>query len=277
MESRAVDLSGKNILVTGGSMGLGLATAQACLRAGGRVVICARGNSDLHKAVHDLKAVAGADAVDGIRADVTSLKDVDAALDLVESRFGPLTSLIHAAAVQGPIGEVTAVDPDEWLEAVRIDLFGSFLTARQSCVRMKSRGGRIVLFSGGGAAAPFPNFSAYACSKAGVVRLAETLSQEMAPYKIEVNCLAPGLVATRLLAQSVAAGHTPQIEPVPAALGADAAAFLISDRAAGITGKFVAAPHDGWRDWASHLDELKTSDIFTLRRIVPRDRGMDWQ
>ncbi|HSP45435.1 MAG TPA: SDR family NAD(P)-dependent oxidoreductase, partial [Chthoniobacterales bacterium] len=153
MASRSVNLSGKNILVTGGSLGLGFATAQACLKAGARVVICARGEPDVRAAVNELKKAGN---VDGIRADVTSTRDIEAALDLVESRFGPLTSLVHAAAVPGPIGEFTGVKPDEWLETVRINLFGTFLTARQSCIRMKPRGGRIVLFSGGGAAGPLP-------------------------------------------------------------------------------------------------------------------------
>ena len=105
---------------------------------------------------------------------MTSLQGLDAALDMLESRFGAVTSLVHAAAVQGPIGEITTVDPDEWLNAIRINLFGTFLAVRQTCARMKARGGRIVLFSGGGAAAPFPNYTAYACSKTGVVRFAET-------------------------------------------------------------------------------------------------------
>ncbi len=274
---RQITLADKNILITGGSMGLGFAAAQACLQAGGRVVICARGESQLHWALDKLKRIAGSDRVDGMRGDVSIMENVDAALDLLESSFGPVTSLIHAAAVQGPIGEITAVNPEEWLEAVRIDLFGSFLTARQTCMRMKPRGGRIVLFAGGGAAAPFPNFSAYASSKAGVVRLTETIAQEMAPHDIEVNCLAPGLVNTRMVAQSLAAGHLPKARPVPASVGAEAAAFLVSDRAAGITGKFVAAPYDGWRDWPHHLQELNGSDVFTLRRIVPRDRGLGWQ
>ena len=51
----------------------------------------------------------------------------------------------------------------------------------------------------------------------------------------------------------------------------------VRNKEAGITGKFVAAPYDGWRDWPDHLAELNDSDIFTLRRIVPGDRGMDWQ
>ena len=276
--SGRVNLAGKNVLVTGGSMGLGFASAQACLQAGARVVICARDEAAVQKAVGDLQTSVAAGNVRGLAADVTRIDEIETALDLLESDFGPLTSLVHAAAVQGPIGSITDVDPQEWLDTVRVDLFGAFLAVRQTCARLKrGGGGRIVLFAGGGAAAPFPDFTAYACSKAGVVRLTETVAQEMANDHIEINCLAPGLVATRMLESTLAAGHVPKVEPVPASLGAGTAAFLISDLAAGITGKFVAAPYDGWRDWPDHLAELNDSDIFTLRRIVPGDRGMDWQ
>ncbi len=272
-----LDLSEKNVLVTGGSMGIGFAVAGECLRAKARVVICARDGAKVREAVQLLARVAGPENVDGVVADVTDRHQIDAALDLLTSRFGTVTSLVHAAAVQGPIGEITSIDPAQWLEAVRVDLFGSFLAVRQTCERMKAQGGRIVLFSGGGAANPLPSFTAYACSKAGVVRLAETVSIEMARFGIEINALAPGLVATRMLEQTLAAGHTPKVEPVPAKLGAEAATFLISDRARGITGKFVAAPYDSWGEWPQRLKELQEGDLFTLRRIVPRDRGMDWQ
>ena len=271
-----VDLREKNILITGGSLGLGFACAQECLRAGGKIVIYARDPAHVEAAVQKLEPL-GTGNIAGVAGDVTSLQGLDAALDMLESRFGAITSLVHAAAVQGPIGEITTVDPDEWLNAIRINLFGTFLAVRQTCARMKARGGRIVLFSGGGAAAPFPNYTAYACSKTGVVRFAETVAQEMAPYGIEINALAPGLVATRMLAQTLAAGQTPKSQPVPASVGAEAAAFLLSDAAAGITGKLLAARHDGWRDWPEHVNELRDRDIFTLRRIVPRDRGLNWQ
>ena len=272
-----VDLSGKNVLITGGSLGLGFAAAQRCLEAGGRVVICARDSGRVREAVEQLQAVAGREKIEGVSADVTSLEQIEGALDRLESRFGAITSLIHAAAILGPIGEFTSLAPEEWLETLRVNLFGTFIVARQACTRMKKSGGRLVLFSGGGGGSALPNYTPYACSKVAVVRFTETIAREMAPYGIEVNALAPGLVATRLLAQSAAAGQLPPTQPVPPSLAAGAAAFLISDRAAGISGKFLAAPYDSWAGWPQHVDELRHSDIFTLRRIVPRDRGMDWQ
>jgi 3-oxoacyl-[acyl-carrier protein] reductase len=172
-----------------------------------------------------------------------------------------------------------------------VNLFGTFLVAREAACRLKrTRGGRIVLYSGGGAATPFPNYTAYASGKAAVVRFCETIAIELAPYNIEVNAIAPGFVVTRLHRQTLAAGAAGAGDEflaktqselakggVPASVGAECAAFLVSDAAKGITGKFVAAPYDDYRDWPQHLRELHSSDIFTLRRILPKDRGMNWQ
>ena len=282
------NLSGKNILVTGGSLGIGYATAETCLKAGASVVICARNVADLDAAVGKLEAQ-GFDRVAGISADVTQQDQVEAALDAVES-FGTLSAVIHAAGILGPIGNLTQVDPTEWFNTIQVNLFGAVLVTRQACLRLqKTGGGRIVLFSGGGAATPFPHYSAYACSKVGVVRFTETIAQEMADSQIEINCVAPGFVITRLHQQTLDAGAMAgegylektkaEIEKggVSPYVGAAAAAFLASDAAIGITGKFVAAPYDGWQDWGSHLDELRDTDIFTLRRILPKERNMNWQ
>jgi 3-oxoacyl-[acyl-carrier protein] reductase len=282
-------LEGRCVLVTGGSMGIGFAVAEECLRVGARVGICARTHADLDDAVGDLKGRGYSD-VAGFPCDVTNLNQLESTLDALESSFGPLAGVVHAAGIYGPIGTIVEVDPEAWFDAIEVNLFGSFLVSRQAALRfIRNGGGRIALFSGGGAATPFPNYTAYACSKIGVVRLTETIAAELAPHNIEVNCIAPGFVITRLHEQTLAAGARAgakflettqaQIEKggVPAAVGARAAAFLISDAARGITGKFVAAPYDGLEEWPEHLQELAASDLFTLRRIVPRDRGLDWQ
>ena len=283
------NLVGKNILVTGGSLGIGYAAAETCLKAGASVVICARNSIDLQAAVTQLKSQ-GYDKVAELSADVTQIEQVEAALNAVESHFGKLDAVIHAAGILGPIGTLTQVDPIEWFNTIQVNLFGAVLVTRQACLRLqKTGGGRIVLFSGGGAAYAFPNYSAYACSKVGVVRLTETIAEEMADDHIQINCVAPGFVITRLHQQTLAAGELAgkdylektkaQIDQggVSPYVGAAAAAFFASDAAEGITGKFVAAPHDGWKDWGAHLPELRDTDIFTLRRILPKERGMDWQ
>ena len=285
----AVSLEGRTVVVTGGSMGIGYACAEEILRRGGAVVICARGEEGLKSAAQKLSALPGA-CVRAVRADVTSADDVVRVLDAARE-LGSLAGVVHAAGVYGPIGPVVTVDPAAWLDAIRVNLFGTFLVAREACRHMIAHGvrGSVVLMSGGGAATPFPNYTSYACGKVGVVRFTETLALEVAEHGIRVNCVAPGFVATRLHEQTLAAGEALAgsfVEKtkaelakggVPASVSARTAAFLLSPRAAGITGRFVAAPYDGWEEWPERLEQIAGSDLFTLRRIVPRDRGMDWQ
>jgi NAD(P)-dependent dehydrogenase (short-subunit alcohol dehydrogenase family) len=284
-----VQLQNKNIVVTGGSMGLGLESARSCLKYGANVAICARGRDDLDRAESELRAEFPTSRVLRFVADVSHEAQVNELFASVVSAFGRIDGVIHAAGVYGPIGPITDLEPDAWWDAVRINLFGTFLVARAAAREMnKTGGGRIVLYSGGGAAAPFPNYTAYASSKVGVVRLTETIAQELAPT-IEVNCIAPGFVVTRLHQETLAAADRAggdflektraqlQTGGVPATVGAEAAAFFVSSAAQGITGKFVAAPYDAYSEWPTHLEALRTQDIFTLRRILPRERGADWQ
>jgi NAD(P)-dependent dehydrogenase (short-subunit alcohol dehydrogenase family) len=279
-------LATKTIVVTGGSMGLGLAAAKACFEAGANVFLCSRHQRDLDQV---LVSMAGPRAA-ALETDVSQPQQVEALFAAAQARYGPVHGLIHCAAVLGPIGPLADTAPEEWFEALRINLFGSVLVAREAIRRMKNAGGgRLVLFSGGGAGYAFPNYSSYACAKVAVVRLVETLAQEVIAYGIEVNALAPGFVTTRLHQQTLGAGERAGADylqltrrhlakgGVAPELGARAAAFLVSDAARGITGKFVAAPYDDVQAWPGHLDELRSTDIFTLRRIVPKDRGMTWQ
>jgi 3-oxoacyl-[acyl-carrier protein] reductase len=288
MPERATDLRGKSILITGGSMGIGLESARRCLAYGANIMICARGAAALNDAAADLLE----DAADGVAtfpADVGDEREVEALFAAFAERFGRCDGVIHAAGVYGPIGPITEVEPNAWWQALRINLFGTFLVARAAAKRMRPYGsGRIVLFAGGGASTPFPNYTAYASSKVAVVRFAETIAEELAPA-IEVNAVAPGFVATRLHAQTLAAGERAAGDflektkaalsagGVPATVGAEAAAFLVSDAAKGITGKFIAAPYDDYRAWPEHLDALNGGELFTLRRVLPRERGLDWQ
>jgi 3-oxoacyl-[acyl-carrier protein] reductase len=143
--------------------------------------------------------------------------------------------------------------------------------------------------SGGGATNPLPRLSAYAVSKAAVVRFIETLAEEVREHKIDVNAIAPGALNTRMLDEVLEAGPAKvgqlffqralkqkQAGGTSLEQGAQLAVFLGSSRSDGITGKLISAVWDPWPLLSEHLDELRGSDIYTLRRIVPKDRGKTW-
>jgi NAD(P)-dependent dehydrogenase (short-subunit alcohol dehydrogenase family) len=285
------ELNGKVILVTGGTHGIGKTTVTRCLEQGADVAFCARNREEVESEVAVHSAQAGNERVMGFTADVADEPMMEDGLVQVIERFGRVNGLIHSAGIYGPIGNTLDVPLDEWMNTIRINLGGSVVATRVIARYLKGNGGgRIVLFSGGGAASPFPNYSAYGCSKAAVVRLVETLSIELSPFGVEINCVAPGFVATRLHQETLSAGpetvgkeffaRTAEVIEkggVSPDVGASCASYLVSDLAAGITGRFVAAPYDDYRAWPTHLDEIADSDFFTLRRIIPRDRGQDWQ
>jgi 3-oxoacyl-[acyl-carrier protein] reductase len=188
------------------------------------------------------------------------------------------------------MGPVEAVDWSEWIRALEINIYGSVLMARAVLPPMKSRRrGKIIQLSGGGATNPMPRFSAYAVSKAAIVRFVETLAEEVREFNIDVNSIAPGALNTRMLDEVLAAGpekvgvdffnrSKKQKESGGAGLerGAALAVFLASSASDGITGKLISAMWDNWERWPDHVAELSASDVYTLRRIAGRDRGAAW-
>lgn len=284
-------LSERTALITGGGQGLGLAIARAYVSAGAAgVCICGRDASVLARAQAELRAEAAEGQLVISRvADVSRAQDVDGVVTAALEAFGAVTILVNNAGVYGPKGTIDVVDWDEWVRAVEINLLGSVLPARALVAHFRERGyGKVVQLSGGGATAPLYALSAYAASKAAVVRFAETLALELREHHVDVNAIAPGALNTRMLDEVLAAGpeavgeafHARALEQqrsggVPLARGAELAVFLASAASDGITGKLLSAQWDPWASLPAHLAELE-SDIYTLRRIVPADRGADW-
>jgi NAD(P)-dependent dehydrogenase (short-subunit alcohol dehydrogenase family) len=284
-------LAGRTALITGASQGLGLEIARAYLDAGvAGICICGRDIAALESALDELGARAAPDQkVIGEVADVSRADDVERLLEVALAGLGEIVVLVSNAGVYGPKGPLHQTDWAEWRRAVEINLFGSVLPARELVSHFIERGyGKIVQLSGGGATAPLPRLSAYAASKAGVVRFAETLAEELREHRVDVNAIAPGPLNTRMLDELLCAGPEVVGEAVyqraleqqrsggiPLGQGAKLAVFLGSSASDGITGKLLSAVWDPWSELPDRLATLD-SDIYTLRRIVPRDRGMDW-
>ncbi len=284
-------LAGRAAIVTGGSRGLGLAVAERFVDAGASVMICARDRAATEAAAAGLLARAtGGQRILWQVADVTDEGAVKEMVARAVTGFGTVHALVNNAGVYGPFGTIDEADWAEWARALAINVVGSVLPMRAILPHMRARGyGKIIQLSGGGATNPLPRISAYAASKAAIVRLAETVAEECKGQGIDVNSVAPGALNTRLLDEVLAAGagrvgaaffaralRQKEEGGAPLSLGADLIVFLASAASDGITGRLISAVWDNWQDWPQHLGELEKSDAYTLRRIAGRDRGMPW-
>jgi 3-oxoacyl-[acyl-carrier protein] reductase len=283
-------LKGINALITGGSQGLGKVIAEHYLREGANIVICARNEKELDASRDELVRKFTRQKVLAKPCDVSNETQVHELITFALCELGSLDALVLNAGVYGPMGPTESVDLNEWRRAIDINLFGVLLPCRAAIPHFKRAGrGKIVVLSGGGATNPLPNISAYAASKAAVVRLTETLALELQSHRIDVNAIAPGALNTRFVDDVLAAGP----DKVGAAffeknkqwkekgatsldLGAGLAVYLASAESDGITGKLISAQWDPWARLHEHRDELGKSDIYCLRRIVPEDRGQKW-
>jgi 3-oxoacyl-[acyl-carrier protein] reductase len=284
-------LANRCAVITGASQGFGRAVAQAYVAEGAQVMLCARGLERLEQTVRELSQLArGRSRVEAIQADISRPTDVQRLMAAARDRLGGLDIVVANAGIYGPKGALEEIDWTEWCEAVAINLHGTVLTCRAALPHLKQRrSGKIIILSGGGATRPMPFLSAYAVSKAAVVRFAETLAGEVADFGIDVNSVAPGALNTRLLDELLEAG------PEKVGKGfyndalrqrakggdsleraADLCVFLASAASDGITGRLLSAKWDPWSELDRHQEELSRSDIYTLRRIVPADRGQDW-
>ena len=282
-------LKGINALITGGSQGLGKAIAGHFLVEGANAVLCARGEKELLATRDELAKRFPSRKVLAKICDVSSETQVNELVAFALRELGPLHALVLNAGIYGPMGATECVSLEEWRRAMDINLYGVLLPCRAVIPHFKKSGrGKIVILSGGGATNPLPNISAYAASKAAVIRLMETLAEELKTFRVDVNAIAPGALATRLVDEVLAAGpekvgaafyeknkQWKNKGATPLELGANLAVYLASAQSDGITGKLISAQWDPWEK----LHELKgdlDGDIYTLRRIVPKDRGKTW-
>jgi NAD(P)-dependent dehydrogenase (short-subunit alcohol dehydrogenase family) len=283
-----MNLRNRVAVITGANRGLGEAVARAFAKEGAGLVLAARDSLLLRQVAESLPR-AGEQRIEWVEADVSKVADVEAIRDCAMNNFGRVDILVNNAGIYGPIGLFEEVDWQEWCDAVNINLFGTAAMTRAIAPIMKRQGyGKIINLSGGGATAPLPRFTAYAASKAAVVRFTETIAEELAASHIDVNAIAPGALNTRLLDQILEAGperageqfysrSLKQREEGGASLelAAELAVFLASNESDGISGRLISAPWDDWRNFTRYRDRIQKSDVFTLRRIVPQDRGWE--
>jgi 3-oxoacyl-[acyl-carrier protein] reductase len=281
-------LQGRNAIVTGGSQGLGRVIVEAFLREGANVAFCARTAKDVEQTLADLRPhLRAGQQLIGVPGDVARPTDVDR-LFAAAAPLGDLHVLVNNAGIYGPIGPVEEVDFEQWRHAFEVNVFGAMRCARQAIPGMKRRRHGKLIFVSGAGAAPIPNCSAYTITKMAVTRMAEALAEELRAFGIDSNAIAPGPLNTRLIRDVLNAGpekagadfYSKNVKwseggAVSPELAAQVAAYLASAESDGITGKLIAAQWDPWPEFQRHKADL-AGDIYTFRRIVPKDRGKTW-
>lgn len=274
-------LDSKVIVITGGSLGIGFEVAKKCASKGATVIIAARNKKNLQNALNELKGISGEDH-QLYQLDVSKYGAVQDFAKWSSERFPQVHGLVNCAGIYGPIGRTDKVDMEKFTEAIQINLLGTVYTCYAFIPLMTKSTARkkIVNFSGGGAATPFPNYSAYATSKVAIVRFTENLSIELFEENFDINCVAPGFVVTRLHQQTIKAGPElatqsffettkKQIESggIPPEKAASLTILLLSSELNGITGKFISASWDPWQDKEFQNKLRIERDFATLRRI----------
>lgn len=284
-------LNGKKAIITGANQGLGFEIARKFTMSGADIMICARNEKKLEAAKDQLLGIASnKQKIISQVADVSKEEDVELITSKALNQLDGCHILVNNAGVYGPKNSIELIDWKEWMKTIEINLYGSILMCRSIIKHFKQQKyGKIIQLSGGGATSPLPNLSAYAASKAAVIRFCETIAEELRESKVDVNAIAPGSLNTRLLDEIIKAGpekvgklfyerslKQKKNGGVSLEKGANLAVFLASSKSDGITAKLISATWDKWEEWPSHLDELNKTDAYTLRRIVGKDRNLSW-
>ena len=182
--------SDRVVVIVGASSGIGAAIGRERCKAGNKVFACSRDLNRLRTAFADCE-------VTFATCDATDEAAVGRFVEFVRDRSKRVDVLINCAGGFGEIGSIDKVDSAAWIRTIVDNLSATFLPCKFFLpLLQQSKAPQIINFSGGGAFYPFPNFTAYACAKAAIVRLTETLAIELAPYGISVNAIAPGFVRT---------------------------------------------------------------------------------
>ena len=285
------NFNNKVVLITGSSQGLGFEIAKRYLMLGANLIICSRNYKKVKKAHKALDSIKKKNQkIISFSMDVSNNKSVYKLIKSTLKKFKKIDILINNAGVLGPKGNIENINWEKWVKTIEINLLGSVLLCKNIIPHFKKRNkGKIIQISGGGATSPFPMFSSYATSKVAIVRFIENLSEENNKYNIDINAVSPGIMNTNMLDQilktkKILIGSKTYKKFLLAKKkdenninkACELILFLGSNHSDGLSGKLISSKWDNWKNWINRKKFLKKSDVYTIRRIVGRDRGLKW-
>ncbi len=277
----AETMQGQTAIVTGASRGIGRAIAIQLGELGMNVVLTARDENALQETAEHFATIPGNALVHP--ADVTRAEEVAALFEAALQPSSSIDLVVNNAGSLAALGPLWATEADAWLQDIVVNLQGVYLCCREALQHMLPRNrGRIINMTGGGAGGPFPFAAAYATSKAGVVRLTETLAAELQEThpdsQVKVFTMSPGFVRTAMTEQFAQtdtgrkwmhrlAARLDRGESAPPEFAAELVAELASGRMDFLHGRYIhaEADRDTWNDLKRRAEEIQESDARTLR------------
>ncbi len=277
-------LAGKSAIVTGAGSGLGAAIAGRLAKHGAALALAGRRRDALEAVAGEIRGTGAGAKLVVCPTDLAREDDIARLVAAAAGELGGIDILVNNAGLNGPFGTVDAVDWAAWRTAFEVNFFGAVNCCRLALPHLRrARRGKIVLVSGGGATAPLAKITAYGAAKAALVRYAESLALEVADT-IDVNCVAPGAMKTRITAEYLEQGRgvlppdfLARIEALladggtPPERAADLVVYLASAESDGLSGKLISAVWDPWPFDEAARRTLMASDTYTLRRVAPKD------
>lgn len=269
------ELAGRVALVTGGNRGVGLTIALSVAKAGASVAILARNPDDVYRTAHDLEET-GHRAM-GVTVDVTEERSVRRAVSEIEHALGPIDVLVNSAARATVIGPTWQVDTEEWWREIEVNLRGPFLCSRTVLPSMLEReSGVIVNLVSNLGLRPSPYATAYASSKAALLRFTDSLASEVGERGIQVFAISPGFVRTSLSETMLASPYRDSwLSPLPSDVD-DSQRFLSPElagrlvvrlatgQAGALSGRFLHASVD-LDTLIDQANEINQGDLLALR------------
>jgi len=273
------DLAGRVAIVTGGGRGIGRLVAEALAAAGAAVAVTARSEDQLAETVASISG-AGGTAI-ALPGDVSDPESVTAAVQQVERLLGPIDLLINNAGISGPVGPVWEVDPGEWWRTFGVNLQGVFLFAHAVLPGMVARrSGRIINVASNAGAFRWPLVSAYAVSKAAVIKFTENVARETKHYGVKVFAIHPGLLPIGMTTAALE-GTFPSESPegrlsswtrqqIDEGYGAsrefavELVLLLSSGEADSLSGCYLTV-HDDLPAIIGQAQEVRANDLYTLQ------------
>jgi NAD(P)-dependent dehydrogenase (short-subunit alcohol dehydrogenase family) len=277
------------VLITGASRGIGRAMALEFASSGARMALIARSTAGLDETLAAVRSKGGSGAA--VAADVTDENAVQAAFDRLVAELGPVDVLVNNAGISGPFGRMWEVAPERWWQTVEVNLRGTYICSRVVLPAMAARRrGRIINVTSNAGAHRWPYFTAYAVSKAAVIKLTESLAAETREHGVSVFAIHPGIVRAGLTEADIEEGLREEDRAIAARTRSwferqfahgntvsaqEAAAFVVelaSGRADALSGRYIAIDDD-FEALIDRADEVRRENLQALKVVRLADRA----